>query len=127
MARGNRRDRPQEGTFGARLYDAQTRWIEGAGEGDWRDDAFAKAVGSSVPSLSPYWNAIDPPNTHTLIIRIARTTGTDPGWLAYGSLSQAPMGKRWPAEKKPPVLHSPNAKDFRAKGAPAAKRGKNAG
>lgn len=30
------------------------------------------------------------PNAHDVLLRIAKVTGVDPGWLAYGDDSQAP-------------------------------------
>jgi len=92
LARGERRPRPREGTFGARLYDAQTRWIErSGGNGDWRDQTFADALNVSISTLNPLWKADTPPNAHDFLIRVAEVAHVDPGWLAYGPLSDAEM------------------------------------
>ena len=99
-----------DGTFGARLYDAQTLWIEAQGGGDWRDATFALAIGSTVASLSPWWNYGNAPHAHDVILRIAKVTGVDPGWLAYGDESQAPKPEIATPDKeavKGPLLNKP--------------------
>jgi len=57
---------------------------------------FASALGVSRPSVSVWQKASEPP-PHDRILVIARACGVDPGWLAYGDDSQAPMAKVWDA------------------------------
>lgn len=51
---------------------------------------FASVLGVS-PALVSLWQDAEKAPPHDRVLKIARVTGTDPGWLAYGRASQAPM------------------------------------
>lgn len=52
------------------------------------------------PATITGWSGIDDPPPHSQVLAIAKLTGTDPGWLAYGPDSDAPMRREWPPEDR---------------------------
>lgn len=80
--------------FATRLAAARAHWAKRRG-GDVDDVAFGKLLGyESAGSISMLQKRISPP-PYDRVVEIAKLTGTDPGWLAFGSDSQAPMEKEW--------------------------------
>lgn len=76
-----------ESSFGERFCYA--RWHEERVRPRESDGEFAAALELSKASISAYRKATSPP-PDAVVTAIARRTGVDPGWLAYGARSAAP-------------------------------------
>lgn len=97
------------GTFGERFLLAWDKWKREHPRHDASETAFAAVLGIPQGTLNPLKKRIDAPR-HEHVIAIARATGTDPGWLAYGPLCQAPMPKEWPAAPRRDASTLPDLK-----------------
>lgn len=84
--------------FSVRFGIAWERWKAKTGK-ELQED-FARAIDTSESGVTPLKNALKPP-THERILKIAMACDVDPGWLAYGADSQAPMEREWPELKRP--------------------------
>ena len=98
----------QAGHWSARFLEAWQAFERAHGR-KVRAKEIADALGVS-DGLVSQWQGRDDPPPHPNIIRISEVCGVDPGWLAYGELSKAPMprptithpdGRPWPIQPGP--------------------------